>query len=143
MEINIKKWFLRQKDGLKIMEKLGRITQLSISGTIVSPCFEFSLKQQNDFSGEDTSDIDFSKYRVRIKLTPGNQPMVSMIRGLEPGKPPHTYPNWNLCMYHPSEMIWSDSGSLGADILPLIYTWSYFYEVWKVTGVWYGREYKH
>ena len=143
MGINIKKWFLKQKDGLKSVLKLGEITQLSISGTRITPCFEFNLVNKTNFSGIDTSWIEFQNYRIQISLRPDQHPKIIVLSGLDDEKPPHTYPEWNLCLYHPSEKIWTGNGDLSQDILPLIYSWVYFYEVWKITGVWHGREWKH
>jgi hypothetical protein len=143
MVTDIKKWFSRQNDGLQSVLKLGEIAQLSTSGTWITPYFKFNLVNQNNFSGIDTSWIDFSNYEMQIKLRPGSQPRVIILRGLDGEKPPHTYLQWNLCLYHPSENIWSNEGDFSQDILPLVYTWVYFYEVWQITGEWYGREWKH
>lgn len=145
MVMNNKKWTLRQKDGLRLALRSGNIARLKANRHADNSDFEFDMVNQSKFSDIDTSWINFEKYRIKASLKLGQHPFIEVINGLdlERGKPPHTYSKWNLCLYHGSEGIWSDQGDFTKDILPLIYTWIYFYEVWLKTNVWYGREWKH
>lgn len=143
MEISYRKWFNNQKSGLKEMETQGMLFGLSIKIHDQTFGAGFNLANQNDFSGYDTSWIDFSKYRVVVFASKNNEPLIKFVSGTEEGKLPHTYDEGSLCLYHPSEGVWTTKSLLSKDILPLIFTWVYFYEVWKIRGTWYGREFEH
>lgn len=82
------------------------------------------------------------RYRVekwpRVIL-PGNQ-----LRPLEPdGKIPHTYAPDEPCLFYPSPSSWRPDMKLSDTIVPWLSLWLTFYEMWRVTGEWYGGGISH
>ena len=87
---------------------------------------------------EFTIEIDdrFVSPKVRVL----NPPLVN-----EPGKsvPKHHFADRTMCLHHPTDDGWDTRKPLALTILPWIFEWCYFYELWLDTGVWYGVEYEH
>ncbi|MEP7379135.1 MAG: hypothetical protein ABI725_06170 [Chloroflexota bacterium] len=63
----------------------------------------------------------------------------------ESGKslPKHHFADRTLCLYHRDDPGWDRRKPIALTILPWIFEWCYFYELWLETGVWYGIEYAH
>jgi len=82
-------------------------------------------------------------YRVRIEYRAGEPPRVLVLSPkLEPreegGRLPHVYPGDRLCLYLPGTGEWSPDMSLAHTIVPWTSEWLFFYEAWRVLGVWLG-----
>jgi hypothetical protein len=64
----------------------------------------------------------------------------------EPGQPvpPHHFVRERAaCLFHDSDEGWDASKPMALTIVPWIFEWCYFYELWLDTGRWYGPEYDH
>jgi len=82
-------------------------------------------------------------YRVRIEYRADESPKVYVLSPkLEPreedGRLPHVYPGDRLCLYLPDTGEWTSEMSLAHTIVPWISEWLFFYETWRVLGVWLG-----
>jgi hypothetical protein len=82
-------------------------------------------------------------YRVRIEYRADEPPRVYVLSPkLEPreegGRLPHVYPGDRLCLYLPGAGEWTPDMSLAHTIVPWISEWLFFYETWRVLGVWLG-----
>lgn len=55
----------------------------------------------------------------------------------------HQYPDKSLCLYYPSDGDWNHKKLLAYTIVPWTAEWLMFYEVWLLTGNWYGPEAPH
>ena len=81
-------------------------------------------------------------YRVRVSYKLGRTPRVNVIKAdliVPYGKRlPHTYPGDRLCLYYPGSRDWRGDMLLTKTIVPWISEWLYYYELWLVTGEWYG-----
>jgi hypothetical protein len=82
-------------------------------------------------------------YKVRIAYRVGKPPDVYVLSPeLEPHEPggrlPHVYPGDRLCLYLPGADEWTAEMSLAHTIVPWIAEWLFFYETWRVLGVWLG-----
>ena len=58
-------------------------------------------------------------------------------------RPPHTFGDGALCLYHTDDSRWDGTQLIAATIIPWACEWCYFYELWLATGEWLGPEYPH
>lgn len=57
---------------------------------------------------------------------------------------PHIYhADESLCLYHPREGSWSSGKLIARTIAPWTAEWLRFYEIWCLTGKWFGPEAPH
>ena len=55
----------------------------------------------------------------------------------------HRYSDGSLCLYYPRDGTWIPGKYISEVMIPLASLWLAFYEIWLVTGVWYGPEAPH
>lgn len=55
----------------------------------------------------------------------------------------HMYKEGNLCLYFPDDMPWSDNISIAKKMIPWLIEWIIFYELWLITGMWFGKAAPH
>jgi len=81
-------------------------------------------------------------YTVRLIYKLAKSPQVNVLKPeliVPEGKRlPHTYPGKRLCLYYPGIDDWRGDMLLAETIVPWISEWLYYYEIWLVTGAWYG-----
>ena len=81
-------------------------------------------------------------YTVRLSYKLAKSPQVNVLKPeltIPEGKrPPHTYSGKRLCLYYPGIGDWRGDMLLAETIVPWISEWLYYYEIWLVTGEWYG-----
>lgn len=87
-------------------------------------------------------------YDVAIRYRVGSWPTVilpgNQLCPLEPGgKIPHTYGPDEPCLFYPSRDSWRSDMRLSHTIVPWLSLWLTFYEMWRVTGEWYGGGISH
>ena len=62
---------------------------------------------------------------------------------------PHLYGSWDdprgadLCLYYPPDESMVLGHEVAEKLLPWAYEWLYYYEMWLVTGMWFGPEAPH
>lgn len=84
------------------------------------------------------------EYKVRIEYAPGMQPRVYIkSHELENISEIHLYSEGFLCLFDPSETKWKDTNKLSEYTIPWTIEWILYYEIWKHTGKWEGKESKH
>ncbi len=89
-------------------------------------------------------------YSIKIKLEKGKVE-VFVIEPVKleryPGKTllPHVYstPKQKLCLYFPDGKEWNKGKLLVDTIIPWASEWLYFYEIWLITGNWFGGGTEH
>ena len=83
-------------------------------------------------------------YKVRIEYKFRTRPTVILPEeDFSKVRPPHTFKEGDLCLYHrKGSGAWTSKKSI-SDLLPMIAHWLWCYESWLVTGKWYGEEYPH
>jgi hypothetical protein len=56
----------------------------------------------------------------------------------------HLYPSDDsLCLYYPKDKEWTPKLYIAYTIIPWTAEWLIYYEIWKITGIWYGEEAPH
>jgi len=78
-------------------------------------------------------------YRVQMVFGPRGQPQVRVLDALatrEGRSLPHVYSNGTLCLHEPDE--WMATMTIADTIVPWTAEWLAYYEIWLVTGDWYG-----
>lgn len=94
-------------------------------------------------------------YTVRLEYRVGWQPRVWVTsprlkrHGSAPNQPiPHTYHSTRQgrerpCLFFPNSGGWRSDKSLAATVIPWVYEWLVFYELWHITGEWLGGGIEH
>lgn len=83
-------------------------------------------------------------YRVKIDYNFRVRPSISLPdEDFSKERPPHTFKDGELCLYHKDGSGAWNSKKLMTDLVPMISHWLWCYEVWQVTKIWYGEEYSH
>jgi hypothetical protein len=59
------------------------------------------------------------------------------------GRPPHTFSDRTLCLYHTDDFRWTGERHIAKTIVPWACEWCLFYEAWVATGQWFGPAYPH
>ena len=81
-------------------------------------------------------------YTVRLSYKLARTPRVHVLKpeliAPEGKRLPHTYSGKRLCLYFPGTGDWGGDMLLSNTIMPWISEWLYNYEIWLVTGEWYG-----
>jgi len=81
-------------------------------------------------------------YTLRLRYKLAKSPQVNVLKPefiIPEGKRlPHTYPRNRLCLYYPGSGDWRGDMLLSKTIVPWISEWLYYYELWLVSGEWYG-----
>lgn len=94
-------------------------------------------------------------YTIRLEYRVGRQPRTWVTsprlerRGSAPDQPiPHTYNSKRQgrerpCLFFPRSGDWRSDKSLAATVIPWVYEWLVFYELWHITGEWLGGGIEH
>jgi len=81
-------------------------------------------------------------YTVQLRYKLGESPQIHVLKPeliIPEGKRlPHTYPEKRLCLYLPRTGEWQGDMLFSQTIVPWISEWLLHYEIWLVTGEWYG-----
>ncbi|MDJ1506077.1 cyclic GMP-AMP synthase DncV-like nucleotidyltransferase [Xanthocytophaga agilis] len=86
----------------------------------------------------------YQSYQIRIEYQAGYTPKVFIEDPLiEYNSEIHVHADNSLCLHHPSDLDWKLPTKISEWIVPWIVEWLVFYELWKLTGKWEGREYIH
>ncbi|WP_234943159.1 hypothetical protein [Priestia megaterium] len=83
-----------------------------------------------------------SKYLIKITYTLNSIPKVWVISPKLTGRNnesiPHMYSKTRLCLYYPKAQEWDKSMWISKTIIPWTCLWLKYYELWRITGEWYG-----
>jgi hypothetical protein len=84
------------------------------------------------------------KYKIRIEFREGFMPNVFIVSPfITPKSEIHMYSEGCLCLFYPKEFKWMNTTKIADFTIPWIVEWILFYELWKVTGQWEGKEQSH
>lgn len=87
-------------------------------------------------------------YQVKIEYKPGSRPRITVLspklrKRDDQARIPHVYFGDHPCVYFPRTGEWHPGKLISATIIPWLSLWLYFYEVWLVTGKWFGGGIEH
>ncbi len=87
-------------------------------------------------------------FTLHVEIRGGRAPRVLVLspkleNDPQTGRPPHTFGDRSLCLYHVSEFIWTGKESVASTIVPWACEWCWYYEHWEETGRWLGPEFEH
>jgi hypothetical protein len=82
-------------------------------------------------------------YRVRIEWRGTRSPCVVVESPRLQCRAPHRYSNGSLCLFDPKDRSWHPHLYIAETIVPWTAEWLFFYEIWMLTGSWYGPEAPH
>jgi hypothetical protein len=84
------------------------------------------------------------QYKIRVQFRVGFSPHVYVLEPAIASDAPHVYRSDNsLCLYYPDDGSWSSEMLIAKTIIPWTSEWLRFYEIWCVTGRWFGAEAPH
>lgn len=84
------------------------------------------------------------EYKIRIQYRVGYTPRVYVLSPEISPEAPHIYrADKALCLYYPKDSSWSSELLIATTIVPWIAEWLRYYEIWCVTGRWFGPEAPH
>lgn len=85
-------------------------------------------------------------YRIKIEYRVGFNPSVWVLSPVIDPTAPHLFkPENNLCLFdnRDGRKEWTSDDFICDTIVPWTFEWLKLYELWKVTGIWYGPEAPH
>jgi len=81
-------------------------------------------------------------YKIQIRYKLNGNPEVEVLdpslKSKNGRKPPHLYLGERLCLYLPKTGEWTKEMLLSETIIPWASEWLLHYEIWRITGEWYG-----
>lgn len=86
------------------------------------------------------------EYLVKLVYKIGKKPSVWVLSPDIDKNAPHRYHDQSLCLYYPSDpygQSWQSDMYLAKTIIPWTAEWLALYEIWSMTGIWYGAEAPH
>lgn len=108
------------------------------------PQFKYKRGKESSFwIGSLQPTAESPEYRVTLVYRLGDIPKVWVESPVIRAGAPHRYPDGSLCLYYPKDCSWRSSCFLAETIIPWAAAWLAFYEIWLVTGIWYGVEAPH
>ncbi len=82
------------------------------------------------------------EYIVGIVYHLGQRPAVRVmepkLQSRDGQRPPHLYPEEELCLYQPKYNEWTPAHIVSETIIPWVSEWLECYECWLITGDWPG-----
>jgi len=130
-----------QIKGLKEIELIENLTYSRKYNSAYS--FNFNFKKTVIGAGDLKRVFDFSKYLIKIEYSTKEEPKVFILDPAIKENAKHLFSDKSLCLYKKNKYKWQNSSSIATEIIPLIIMWVYYYELWLITNVWYGREASH
>ena len=126
-----------------IKQKVITLAQQANMIEILYPSFETQIKSYGELviTGVVKPTNMSRKYEIRITY------VISKIQKVEIINPklddstcklPHVYNNNELCLFYPKYKEWTKYDYIAEKIIPWTTLWLYYYEVWRITGVWHG-----
>ena len=108
------------------------------------PGFKHSIRSGKlSFTGDLVILPELPIYNVTITYNGGKIPTVVVNSPELVEKPPHTYPDKSLCLFHRKNYDWEKDYLIAKNIVDWTASWAFFYEYWLQTGTWVGPEVSH
>ena len=83
------------------------------------------------------------KYKILVRYKLVKYPSVWVLDPPIAATAPHRYSDGSLCLYFPDDQSWKSNMFLAKTVIPWAAEWLRFYEIWLITGIWYGPEAHH
>jgi hypothetical protein len=111
---------------------------------VYCPQFDFRAKRTR-VTWVGTLTPDERAYQVRIYYKEYEFPVVHIVSPPIPDDAPHIYHDRDnaLCLFYPKHNEWTSDRYVCDTIVPWTSEWLYYYEIWQVTGKWFGKEAPH
>jgi len=143
-----KRYSIRPNESMINLVKEGYISELDeFKNSRGKSVWKFKMGKFTFHYDDNSTDVDLSKYRIRIVYSPRKKPPRNLqvwIENIElPQGTKHTYRNGTLCLFKPQNFEWKKGMTIETDLFSTICTWLYHHEVWKRTNIWHGEEAKH
>ena len=106
----------------------------------------FRSKQKGDniiFTGDLFIKPELPIYNISVKYRGNLRPVVNVNTPVLVDKPPHTFSDKSLCLYHSDNFKWNAGKLIAKEIMQWTIAWIYFYEYWLQTGEWIAPEVPH
>lgn len=140
MEINKNKYFIEPK--LQLVEQKNFLI-------IEYPNSDTYIKNGILYWHGIVKPTSFSKcYQLKMEYRMGKYPRMWLINENLENQSLHLIPHHysidsennmiELCLFKPRLKEWAKHYPLSQTIIPWAIEWTYYYEVWKITGKWYG-----
>jgi hypothetical protein len=81
--------------------------------------------------------------KVTYSYSPDEYPKVWVVSPPIDPSSRHLYRDGSLCLHYPKDWDWRPQEYLAKTIIPWTAEWLAFYEIWRLTGEWYGEEAPH
>ncbi|GJM32931.1 MAG: hypothetical protein DHS20C18_19320 [Saprospiraceae bacterium] len=137
----------RQRMSIRKLEGQGFISDVvSYDNPFAKLEWMFSFGEIVFHHDENSTPLDFSKYKVRVIYRPnkkGNKKVKVFIDKPALTKRKHLWEDGSLCLWKGTKFQWEKGMSIKNDLFPSICTWIYHYEKWLETGIWHGEEAEH
>jgi hypothetical protein len=82
-------------------------------------------------------------YKIKLVYCYPKPPRVWVVYPTLQPNAPHCYRDGSLCLYYPQDKSWEPVMKLSLTFIPWTALWLAFYEIWLMTGQWYGEEAPH
>ena len=83
------------------------------------------------------------QYGVKITYLYPSSPKVWVVAPPIDLDAPHRHSDNSLCLYYPKDRSWHRENFVAKTIVPWAVEWLALYEIWCITGEWYGDEVPH
>ena len=108
------------------------------------PGFKHSIRSGKlSFTGDLVILPELPTYNVTITYNGGKIPTVVVNSPELVERPPHTYEDKSLCLFHRKNYDWEKAFLIAKNIVDWTASWAFFYEYWLQTGTWAGPEVQH
>lgn len=133
-----------QLEPFRKLEKEGYISSFDFKRIHYGSAINFTFKLTEQSIDDVIPFFDYSKYKISIVYKTSTSPKVYVLEPDLVEKPKHVFPSdKSLCLYHKSEFQWTNTKSITTYLVPWVFLWVYYYEVWLITGQWLGEAYPH
>lgn len=82
-------------------------------------------------------------YKVKVIYPYPLSPKVWIVFPPVDPNAPHRYSDNSICLFFPKDRDWDTSKFVAKTIIPWTVEWLALYEIWCLTGEWYGDEAPH
>lgn len=117
------------------IEKLYNCFSCSVNGLT-----SYELVCRGELQPLDAVDV----YKIEIRMRPKRKPVVRILSPkIKQSAIIHMYRDGSLCLYYPYDMVWKISTQIAEYTIPWLIEWILYYEIFKITGKWEGKEAPH
>jgi hypothetical protein len=83
------------------------------------------------------------QYKVKVVYAYPSEPKTWILAPSIACNAPHRYSDKSLCLYYYKDRSWNSRMLIAKTIIPWTAEWLGLYEIWCLTGMWYGDEAPH